>query len=333
MAKSDSSSSAASSTAGTSGGGVGKDSGKESSGAASSSSRKESQILKQKTESKMTTRPRRDSSTSLAAAMQVKAQKDNISGEVTSSSSKSSLSNSSAALQKKEEAFAAAASEAKKHQLQIRMDRLSDKEVELETSPTKKGPKGSASADKGGGKDAATASTPAPTPSKGDLKGSQGPGKKDKVKKAAGEPTSDSVEGRKKSDKEAPTGQGQSGPPLSSSTDPSTAKGQQQGADTKAGPKQPLGRPPKGSRDLGKGGKRPGGGGNFDSKQHLAPNVVVAVGDKIKVFYQRDEIYGAKVIKIQEPKESHKLWKTDDSEQQWPRFLVHYAGWNSRSGH
>ena len=330
MAKSDSSSSAASSTAGTSGGGVGKDSGKESSGAASSS-RKESQILKQKTESKMTTRPRRDSSTSLAAAMQVKAQKDNISGEVTSS--KSSLSSSSAASQKKEEAFAAAASEAKKHQLQIRMDRLSDKEVELETSPTKKGPKGSASADKGGGKDAATASTPTPAPSKGDLKGNQGPGKKDKLKKAAGEPTSDSVEGRKKSDKEAPTGQGQSGPPSSSSSDPSTAKGQQQGADTKAGPKQPLGRPPKGSRDLGKGGKRPGGGGNFDSKQHLAPNVVVAVGDKIKVFYQRDEIYGAKVIKIQEPKESHKLWKTDDSEQQWPRFLVHYAGWNSRYDH
>lgn len=43
------------------------------------------------------------------------------------------------------------------------------------------------------------------------------------------------------------------------------------------------------------------GQGDFESKQHLPPNVSVGVGDKIKVFYQRDEIYGAKVIKIQEP--------------------------------
>ena len=45
----------------------------------------------------------------------------------------------------------------------------------------------------------------------------------------------------------------------------------------------------------------------------MAPNVCVAVGDKIKVFYKFDTIYEAKVIKMKEV-----------AGERWPKYLVHY---------
>lgn len=58
-----------------------------------------------------------------------------------------------------------------------------------------------------------------------------------------------------------------------------------------------------------------------DEKQHLTANVDVVVGDRIKVFYEHDIIYDAKVKKIQEPK------GVDDK---WAKYYVHYQGWNAR---
>ena len=58
---------------------------------------------------------------------------------------------------------------------------------------------------------------------------------------------------------------------------------------------------------------------NGEEKQHLAPNVDVGVGDKIKVHYKRDTIYDAKVIKVQ-----------TESGEKWPKYFVHYQGWNAR---
>jgi Ras-related protein Rab-1A len=47
--------------------------------------------------------------------------------------------------------------------------------------------------------------------------------------------------------------------------------------------------------------------------------VDVTVGDKIKVHYKRDTIYDAKVIKVQR-----------EEGEKWPKFFVHYQGWNAR---
>ena len=58
---------------------------------------------------------------------------------------------------------------------------------------------------------------------------------------------------------------------------------------------------------------------NGEEKQHLAPNVDVTVGDKIKVHYKRDTIYDAKVTKMQ----------LEDGDK-WPKYFVHYQGWNAR---
>ena len=57
-----------------------------------------------------------------------------------------------------------------------------------------------------------------------------------------------------------------------------------------------------------------------NEKQHLSPDDNVEVGDRIKVFYIRETIYPAKVIQVQEPKNGEK----------WPRYRVHYDGWNKR---
>ncbi len=56
-----------------------------------------------------------------------------------------------------------------------------------------------------------------------------------------------------------------------------------------------------------------------EENQHLASQVEVAVGDKIKVFYKSNTIYEAKVIRMQER-----------AGERWPRYLVHYQGWNAR---
>ena len=59
---------------------------------------------------------------------------------------------------------------------------------------------------------------------------------------------------------------------------------------------------------------------NDGEKQHLSPDDVVEIGDRIKVFYIRETIYPAKVIQVQQPKNG----------EQWPRYRVHYDGWNKR---
>ncbi|CAB4064585.1 RAB1A [Lepeophtheirus salmonis] len=58
-----------------------------------------------------------------------------------------------------------------------------------------------------------------------------------------------------------------------------------------------------------------------EEPQYLSPDVDVRVGDKIKVFYIRGIIYDAKVIKCQEQEKNN---------SKWPRYYVHYQGWNAR---
>ena len=55
-----------------------------------------------------------------------------------------------------------------------------------------------------------------------------------------------------------------------------------------------------------------------EDKQPLSPEVVLSVGDKIKVFYKDDALYEAKIIK----------WRKEDGAS--CQFLVHYQGWNAR---
>lgn len=50
-----------------------------------------------------------------------------------------------------------------------------------------------------------------------------------------------------------------------------------------------------------------------EDQQYLSDKVDINVGDKIKVFYKRDTIYDAKVVKVQQK----------DGEK-WPKFYVHY---------
>lgn len=92
--------------------------------------------------------------------------------------------------------------------------------------------------------------------------------------------------------------------------------------------KQPPGPPPAERRDHGPKGKRrimkkkgeeDAAEEEDESKQHLTPNVDVQIGDRIKVFYIRDTIYDAKVMK-----------REDRGPDKWPRYYVHYQGWNAR---
>ena len=53
-------------------------------------------------------------------------------------------------------------------------------------------------------------------------------------------------------------------------------------------------------------------------KQPLSPEVVLSVGDKIKVFYKDDTLYEARIVK----------WRKEDGAG--CQFLVHYQGWNAR---
>ena len=56
-----------------------------------------------------------------------------------------------------------------------------------------------------------------------------------------------------------------------------------------------------------------------EEPQHLKPSVECSVGDKIKVFWQHGLIYEAKINKVDKP----------DGEK-WPKYYVHYQGWNQR---
>ena len=68
----------------------------------------------------------------------------------------------------------------------------------------------------------------------------------------------------------------------------------------------------------GPGPKRNKDDAEMEDVQHLTDQVRVSVGDKIRVFYHSyDTIYEAKVKRIQDQKP-------------WPRYYVHYQGWNAR---
>ena len=60
-------------------------------------------------------------------------------------------------------------------------------------------------------------------------------------------------------------------------------------------------------------------GNDGEEPQHLKPSVECSLGDKIKVFWLHGQIYEAKIIKVD------KLGKA-----RWPRYYVHYQGWNQR---
>jgi len=63
----------------------------------------------------------------------------------------------------------------------------------------------------------------------------------------------------------------------------------------------------------------PCGSGDGEEPQHLKPSVECAPSDKIKVFWLHGQIYEAKIIKVE---------KLDIDK--WPKFYVHYQGWNQR---
>ena len=56
-----------------------------------------------------------------------------------------------------------------------------------------------------------------------------------------------------------------------------------------------------------------------EEPQHLKPSVECSLGDKIKVFWLHGQIYEAKIIKVDKP-----------SGVRWPKYFVHYQGWNQR---
>merc|ERR1712045_1038202 len=56
-----------------------------------------------------------------------------------------------------------------------------------------------------------------------------------------------------------------------------------------------------------------------EEPQHLKPSVECSLGDKIKVFWLHGQIYEAKIIKVDKP-----------GGGRWPRYYVHYQGWNQR---
>merc|ERR1712062_2847 len=68
----------------------------------------------------------------------------------------------------------------------------------------------------------------------------------------------------------------------------------------------------------GPGTKRNKDDAEMEDVQHLTDEIKVSVGDKVRVFYHSYEtIYEAKVKRIQDQKP-------------WPRYFVHYQGWNAR---
>jgi len=63
----------------------------------------------------------------------------------------------------------------------------------------------------------------------------------------------------------------------------------------------------------------PCGSGDGEEPQHLKPTVECSPGHKIKVFWLHGQIYEAKIIKVE---------KLDT--EKWPKYYVHYQGWNQR---
>lgn len=207
--------------------------------------------------SKMATRPRRDSTSSLAAAMQNKANKDTIGDDT--------------------------------RRPVVRMDR--DKETEIEArklqakSPTKKD------------EEKAQAAEAKAQAAEARAQAQAAEAKEAKEAKEANE----AREAKKKEKEEAEDAK------KDKAATPSTPGGGKKKFSKK---KQAVAEKEQDCGDLGPD----------EEKQDLAPNVDTQVGDKIKVYYRSNQVYEAKVIKLKEPKDAEK----------YPRFLVHYQGWNAR---
>ncbi len=225
---------------------------------------------KQKTptrpDAKMTTRPRRDSTSSLAAAMQVKAQKDTI-GEDS-------------------------------RRPVVRMDR--DKETENEAKKLKaKSPK----------TERVTVKEEA---SKEKRKDRDKERDKEKEKEKEKEKDKEEKEEKEKEKEESREKKESSAPP----PDPLDRVDRDRREPRGPGGKKKLPKKKGKEEDVAEPSLPPE---DPEAKQHLPPGVEVLLGDKIKVFYKSNTIYEAKVIKVQ----------TKEGEK-WPRYQVHYQGWNAR---
>jgi Ras-related protein Rab-1A len=211
---------------------------------------------------KMTTRPRRDSTSSLAAAMQVKAQKDTIGdGNII-----------------------------RKANPVVRMDRDQNAENELRKIQAARSPKANKSSEEAALSTPTTSAPPPPTtPS---------------VASAASPPSNSTVANGGKSGNGSDT----------------SAAGDSDRSRTKKKPGKKSGKAEDEEATPASVAPAPVGDAEPETeKQHLAPHVDVDVGDRIKVFYKQNTIYEAKVIRSQQR-----------PGEKWPRFLVHYQGWNAR---
>ena len=244
------------------------------------STKSQSAQNQQKTDMKMTRRPRRDSNTSsLAAAMQVKAQKDDIGNHT--KRHVDHTSNTATTL-------ASSSSSKKLSQLNTRQmsDKLQDKEIDVVDTKKSKVTTGKVTTTEDESTDSSSTSG----------KGS------DAKQKSSTEKDGKSIT-RKMATKAAAGGIGNTtGNSGSNKKKPinSTAATINLGSKKEVPEKKVI------EHDI--------------EKQYLSPNDVVEVGDRIKVFYKREIIYPAKVIQVQEPKNGEK----------WPRYRVHYDGWNKR---
>ena len=258
---------------------------------------------KQMEEMKMTTRPRRDSSgtTSLAAAMQVKAQKD----EPTSAAISRSNSSTSGGSAKKFQDAKKLALEAVALPLPlVRVDRNKETEIEakkiiIANSPPKQVAPPAATAP--------APSLPSSSPTSS-IASSTGAASSTSIAKASSSHPDDNSSSdetkRFKSRERGPSGQ------------------RSRVSGTSFANTNPPGPPPGPRRkDDAPGGADSKGSGKEDDEdfQHLEPHVHVAAGDKIRVFYKFDNIYEAKVKRVQARENS-----------KWPRYFVHYQGWNAR---
>ncbi|TRY72004.1 hypothetical protein TCAL_05405 [Tigriopus californicus] len=241
-------------------------------------------LAKKGEETKMATRPRRDSTSSLAAAMQVKAQKDNIGDEsrrpIVRMDRDKDTENEARKLQTKPSSGGKAKEikEEEKHPEEKEMDDGEEEGDDEEDPEEDGGPP-----------------PPTPTPNVNDP-----PPKK----------------GEKKNSRDSPI-YGQDPEDSKSSTDmnmtPTTGSSKSKGGRKKlVKKKNPQDKPP----PLDDEDDIP----VANEKQDLLDHVNVEIGDKIKVYYRHNQVYEAKVIKIREPKTG----------ERWPKYLVHYQGWNAR---
>ncbi len=318
---------------------------------------------------KMTTRPRRDSTSSLAAAMQVKAQKDNIGDDarrtmirldkdketekeikkvqekpvvVETTAHQQSQGIAPASSQEKPKEVGTNSKKDKGEALAAEKQQLTPpSHGDKREAPAKgekreasvKGEKREASV-KGEKREASVKGEKRETSVKGDKReASAKVDKREASAKVDKRETSAKVDKREASAKidkrEASAKADKKEVPAKGDKRETSAKADKRETSTKADKKEA---PAKGDKReaSAKGGKKKvvkrkvgeneeDDGQQVEEEQHLASNVEVHLGDRLKVFYKLNTIYEAKVIKIQER-----------PDEQWPRYMVHYQGWNAR---